>query len=234
MKKILIILFFVLLLLTSCASKKEDSKQILATKLKEDSKQILATKLKEDTLKERNKFDKNKTRSKIETLTWFLCFDETIDIPVKVSVNTKNCKQEKWDDFVYFKVKWNSIYKITKAQEELIIKANSKSETSYIWDHIKNDIIYNFGNILEQKYCNYVKLVKKDFLKNETNKEVYIIWAIWLYRSEANTQIEKDPNTLICEWYYPNKKFIIYDINKPTVFLEVKLDNLINLDTLKF
>lgn len=228
MKKIFFTLFFVLLLI-SCASKQEEVIK------KEDPKQILATKLKEDTLKERNKFDKNKTRTKVETLTWFLCFDETINIPfVKVSVSTKNCKQEKWDDFAYFKVKWNSIYKITKSQEELIIKANSKLETSYIWDHIKNDIIYNFGNILEQKYCNYVKLVKRDFLKNDNNKEVYIIWAIWLYRTEANTQIKKDPNTHICEWYYPNKKFVIYDTKKPTVFLEVKLDNLVNLDTLKF
>lgn len=229
MKKILFTLFFVLLL-TSCASKKEE--EVIK---KEDPKQILATKLKEDTLKEHQKFDKNNTRTKVETLTWFLCFDETIDIPfVKVSVNTKNCKQEKWDDFVYFKVKWNSIYKVTKTQEELVIKAYSKLETSYVWDHIKNDIIYNFGNILEQKYCNYVKLVKKDFLKNDSNKEVYIIWAIWLYRAESDKQIAKDPNTHICEWYYPNKKFVIYDTKKPTIFLEVKLDNLVNLDTLKF
>jgi hypothetical protein len=77
-------------------------------------------------------------------------------------------------------------------------------------------------------------LVKKDFLKNDSNKEVYIIWAIWLYRAESDKQIAKDPNTHICEWYYPNKKFVIYDTKKPTIFLEVKLDNLVNLDTLKF
>jgi hypothetical protein len=77
-------------------------------------------------------------------------------------------------------------------------------------------------------------LVKKDFLKDGINKEVYIIWAIWLYRSESDKQLEKNPNTPICEWYYPNKKFVIYDTKKPTVFLEVKLDNLVNLDTLKF
>ncbi len=227
MKKIFLTLFFVILL-TSCASKEEVTKKV-------DPKQILVNKLKQETLNERSKFDKNNTRTKVETLTWFLCFDETISIPfVKVSVNTKNCKQEKWDDFIYFKAKWNSLYKINKNQEELIIKTHPKLETSYVWDNIKNEIIYGFKNILEQKYCNYVKLVKKDFLKNDNNKEVYIIWAIWLYRTESNSQIIKDPNTLICEWYYPNKKFIIYDTKKPTIFLEVQFDKLVNLYTLKF
>jgi uncharacterized protein YcfL len=62
MKKIFFTLFFVLLLI-SCASKQEE-----ITK-KEDPKQILATKLKEETLKEHQKFDKNNTRTKVETLT---------------------------------------------------------------------------------------------------------------------------------------------------------------------
>ncbi len=229
MKKIFLALLFIILL-TSCTPKEEE--KVIK---KEDPKKIVINKIKEETLKEYLKFDKDNTRTKVETLTWFLCFNETINIPfIKLSIDTKNCKQEKWDDFIYFKAKWNSLYKFTKNQEELIIKMYSKFDTSYIWDNIKNDIIFNFKNILDKKYCSYVKLIKKDFLKNDLNKESYIISPNWFYKTEANDQMEKDPNTLICEWYYPNKKIILYDIKQPTFFLEIKLDKLINLDTLNF
>jgi hypothetical protein len=62
MKKIFFALLFIILI-TSCTPKKEEVLK------KEDPKKIIINKIKEETLKEYLKFDKDNTRTKVETLT---------------------------------------------------------------------------------------------------------------------------------------------------------------------
>jgi hypothetical protein len=187
-------------------------------------------------MKKLEKFDKNIARVKVQSLTWFLCYEETINhIWTNLNVKTKNCKQEDWDKVVYFKVKWNSIYKVVDKEEIEVIKIHKKPTTEKIWDFIINNTINNYKNILDRTYCKYLKLIKKDIFKNDEYKEVFIIQPVWEYKKENDKQLKKDPNTISCEWFYPDsKRFFIYDINHTDLVLEVKNDILINFDSLKF
>lgn len=238
MKKILLILT-ILILISSCwlPPSEEEKKEIVEKKIIEQKK-VLITQLKEETIERIKKFDKNNTRSKIESMTWFLCYDELITHPATwISLNAKNCKHEKNTDEVYFKIKWNSIYKVVNTTEdELIMIWTNKIEKDTMWNYIANNIISQFKNILDKKDCRYRKLVKNDILSNNTDNELYTIEPIWFYKVEIWKQLKKDPNTTVCEWYYPwLKKFFIYNSTKPKYFLHILWkDNLINYDSIKF
>lgn len=227
MKKIILLLSLVVLLI-SCSSKDEVPKV--------EPKEVLENHFKQETLKKLNKFDKNNTREKVESMTWFLCTNETITHPwTNISITGKNCKQEDWDKEVYFKIKWNSFYKVDNKEETEIIKIHTKPTTEKIWDFIVNNIVYNFKNVLEQKYCKYLKIIKKETLKDDENKEIFIIQPVWHYKTETDKQLRIDPNIISCEWFYPDlKKFIIYDITNEGIVLEVRKDNLIDYNTLKY
>lgn len=228
MKKIIII-FSLIILLISCWNKEENQKI--------EPKKVLENHFKEETLKKLEKFDKNNTREKVESLTWFLCFNETLNHPwTNISIIAKNCKHEEKDDVVYFKVKWNSIFKALNETEEELIKIETKLEKLNIWTYINNNVIANYKNIVDRKYCEYRKVVKKDFLNEDDDKEVYSIEPVWFYKNESKKQLKKDPNSPICEWYYPDlNKFFIYDTNKPWYVLQIiRKDNLMDFNSIKF
>ncbi len=238
MKKIILILTTILLLSSCWLPKDEAEEKAVVEKKIVEQKKVLVSRFKEETLEKIKKFDKNNTRSKVENMTWFLCFDDTITHPwTKLSIKAKNCKNEKNDKVVYFKVKWNSIYKVVDENEEELIKIeSSKIEKETMWTYIVNNIIPKFREKLDIMYCRYRRLTKKDFLNNDQNKEIYAIEPIGFYKMESLKQIKKDPNTTVCEWYFPDLKiFFIYDSKYPKNFLHVlRKDVLMDFETLKY
>lgn len=237
MKKI-ILLFVIISLLYSCwlPPSEQEKKEINEKKLTEQKK-VLVTRFKEDALEKLKKFDRNFARTKESTLTWFLCYNETINHPLSnLTFKAKNCKHEDKEKAVYFKVKWNSIYKVVDTTEEELITINTKIEKETILNYLKTNYTDKFVNILDQKYCKAKKLVKKDFLNNANYTEIYIIEPYWFYKNESNDQLKKDPKALICEWFYPDmKRFFIFDSKHTKYVLEVlRKDILMDFDSITF
>lgn len=237
MKKILLILATILIFLSCWLPPSEEEKKEIVEKKLTEQKKVLVTRFKEDALEKLKKFDKNNTREKESTLTWFLCFNETLNHPTSnLSVIAKNCKHEDKDKVVYFKIKWNSLFKVVDITEEEIMVLKTKLEKETILTYLSNNYTSVFKNILDKKNCKAKKLVKKDFLNNSPYAEVYIIEPFWFYKTETAKQLKKDPNSIICEWFYPDmKKFFIYESKHPKYIIEVlRKDILMDLDSITF
>lgn len=237
MKKILLTLV-TLILISSCwlPPSEEEKKEIVEKKLTEQKK-VLVTRFKEDALEKLKKFDRNFARSKEASLTWFLCYNEVLNHTLsKYSITAKNCKHEDKDKVVYFKIKWNSIYKVIDTQEEELLIFKTKLESDSMSTYLINNVITHFTNVLDNKYCKSRKLVKKDFLNNDKTKEIYAIEPIWFYKMETWKQLKKDPTSTVCEWFYPDlKKFYIYDSNNPKYTIEVlRKDPMMDFNSITF
>lgn len=234
MKKLLLSVFL-LLLISSCSLFQESQEDELA-KQKAEQDKILQEHLKQKELERLAKFDSRNKREKENSLTWYLCFNEPLThYATNTVINTKNCKEEYWTWFIYFKVKWNSIYRLDNKSEKRILKIITKIDSEPIQISISSKIISSFENILDLKNCKSVKLIKKDIFNEDENKEVYIIEPSWLYKKESDRQIQKDPKTTVCEWYYPNEqKIVLYDLNHKTYFIEYVKDSLVDIESIKF
>lgn len=225
---LLFIIFYLLFSLSSCSILSEEKKV-------EAQKQVLTEHLQEKVQEQKNKFDKSKSREKIEWFTWFLCSTELLTHSwTNIEVESKNCLWEKNNDSVNFVIDWNILYKnINKSKKAEVLKFHKNDGNDTVAKFIKNTVIWAFPNNLERIYCNPI-MNKKLKLMNKDFPLIYDIAPYWLYRQESNEQIKKVSSTKICNWYYNPDKWIILSSKKWDMILEVlKTDNLINLNNIK-
>lgn len=219
------IYFILLFFLLSCVWNNKEE-------IKNDT---LKTHLETKILEEKNKFDKSTKREKVQGFTGFLCFNEELNWTWFIEkIETKNCKNEKWKWVIYFKLEWENLVKYNELDEkEFIIKHIEKKEKEFIWISIKKEIIWNFKNILDKQSCLYKQEKKKKILIDNDNIVIYNISAFWYYKNEADEHLKIDNTIQVCEWYYPNWKFILFNKINKIWFWSVKEDKLVNLNSLK-
>lgn len=227
--KIIFISIVSVFFLISCWTDSEETKI-------ETQKQILTKHLQEKVIEQKNKFEKGKTREKVEWFTWFLCTNDLLfNSWTKLEIEIKNCLEEKWEWSINFSMDWNIVYKnINWKDKTIILKLHKNDDKSITSMHfIRDKIIKNFSNNLERIYCSPI-VNKYPTITIEDFYYYYNIWPFWFYKKEAVEQMEKKSDTIICEWYYnPDKWFIISDKKWEIIVEILKTDLLMNLNNIK-